>query len=161
MTLWQLNALAEALWAYEQGYRPFEHLEPSLPLEKSGDRRPVGVEVKRPGYLSVRVPRLDELGLVEHWLYLMSLDYPEAVRSLSAREREAYDDYVSKPRLSSPYWVRKVRRRLSSGERKSYLYLDPADLTTPQLESALKKLLSACSLPDLGRVMAEPQWQTA
>ena len=167
---WQTAALGEALWRHEQGLVAFENLEPALPLEKKGggvydpasgrfdtEIKAMGLPgSQRPSCLSVEVEELLSVSIPQHNVYLMASDHDAAVKTMTPEERAAWFEYVGKPRFSSLYTYKEVKRKrvpkIVDGEPVSqparlHRYVVPGDTLNPALERAARKMLTLCDRP--------------
>ena len=169
LSRWQQEALAYHLFKLEHHRLAWQRLAPIVKLSPKArgvfdpeagafdTRRALAApKAEQPGYLTVYVQPLLELGIPAHTLSLLRGDLQEALGTLSENEREAYFEHTGKPRYSALYAVKRVRRRLEplviDGVKilrapNVHHYLYPGENASAPALSAFAKLITFCEGP--------------
>ena len=167
---WQQEALAHTLFKLEHKHLRWESLAPKLQLssnakgffdpESGSFDTSRALSAPRPattGVITVYVDALPELGIPAHTLSLIKGDYEAALNSLDLNEREAFFDFIGKPRYSALYTVKRVIRKRApiDGEPQPprvHHYLYAGDNAGKVLQSAFAKFIGFCERPSLERL---------
>lgn len=106
---YRADYVARALWRLSQG-RAHWHRMPMTPgsVGSSGFSVRGGGTVTGVRYLPITVPPCAVLHLDDQRLRLWASDYRQSLCGLTTDERDAWEDYLLKPRLSSVFYL--VRR---------------------------------------------------
>ena len=163
---WQATHLAERLSKLDNFKTSWSTLSPALQFSSrargtydpstgtfDSQAKALGTtRARRPQYLDIRVGELPECGIPEHHIYMMRSDYEEALAEMPPHLKEAWGDYLRKPRSSAIYAPKRTReggkvyrspQRVTSCsrtlERAVLFLLKYADVKDPALLEELHK----------------------
>ena len=139
---WQQENMAAVLWMHHQGQRLFLPLAPAGHAQRVAER-PVG-RPDSPAYLPIKVYELKACQIPGHELTLMATDYSKALREMSAAEKEAWLSHVQKPRYSSLYHYKYVRRKPKNKPRYIDHCVVRSEASSKLLCLAARKVFDYC-----------------
>jgi hypothetical protein len=150
---WQATHLAQSLYWLENGRKHFEDLRSNHSSNTPSNQKPLSVPNPKPGILTIKVPGIDELGLVTHFLYLGRTDYERVKNSFTLEQKAAWRDYVSRAGESAIYGMRTRKRvRLVDNQivkRYEYVYVEAFANVTEELEGCTLAFWAKAEVPRL------------
>lgn len=153
---WQATYLGEALWAHQQGERYFEDTTPLRDGEPSPFKVCGGGDIPKPSMLSVRVSKLEDAEIPEHYIYLMAGDYDRALAEMDWQEREAWNEFVDRNKRSAIFGAKtRTRKRVEGGRvtrTYQYCYVEANAGSSKALQRAVQIVLGHCDLPKGERI---------
>lgn len=158
---WQANTLAEALhdhFSGKFGAPIFEQLEPELPQCKTSSSDQRFPTASRPAMMSVYVTSLPALNIWDHYLLLGSSDYDKALKAMTVHERDAWREWLDKPRSRAIFHYKKVtRKRVEAGKVVStrlHHCIVPGSKFEANLQSAIVKFLQFAEAKEIALELA-------